>query len=65
MLSATVPNVLEFADWVGCTKKAKVFVVSTYKRPVPLQHFLYTGAAGKNDNLFLIKDAEGPFILDG
>lgn len=24
MLSATVPNTLEFADWVGNTKKTKV-----------------------------------------
>lgn len=65
MLSATVPNVLEFADWVGRTKRAKMFVVSTVKRPVPLQHFLYTGHEDKNENLFLIKNAEGPFILDG
>ena len=65
MLSATVPNVLEFADWVGRTKRAKMYVVNTLKRPVPLQHYLYTGQEGRGENLFLIKDAEGPFILDG
>ncbi|GBP54350.1 Helicase SKI2W [Eumeta japonica] len=42
MLSATAPNTLEFADWVGRTKKKKVYVVSTQKRPVPLCHYLYT-----------------------
>ena len=56
MLSATVPNTFEFADWVGRTKKKKVvtavvlyrlilkqvFVISTYKRPVPLEHYLFT-----------------------
>jgi len=26
MLSATVPNFLEFADWVGKTKQRKVYV---------------------------------------
>lgn len=43
MLSATVPNTLEFANWVGKTKKKRVYVVSTPKRPVPLEHYLYTG----------------------
>lgn len=41
MLSATVPNALEFAKWVGRTKKRQVYVVSTPKRPVPLSHQLY------------------------
>ena len=38
MLSATVPNIHVFADWVGRTRQARVNVVSTLKRPVPLQH---------------------------
>ena len=38
MLSATVPNYLEFANWVGRTKQKKVYVQYTDKRPVPLQH---------------------------
>ncbi|KAK1940011.1 DExH-box ATP-dependent RNA helicase DExH11 [Phytophthora citrophthora] len=42
-LSATTPNHLEFSDWIGRTKKQKIHVISTYKRPVPLQHFLYAG----------------------
>ena len=29
MLSATVPNALDFADWVGRTKKRKIFVQMT------------------------------------
>ena len=32
MLSATVPNTMEFADWVGRTKKKKIYVISTLKR---------------------------------
>jgi antiviral helicase SKI2 len=39
-LSATTPNTVEFSDWIGRTKRRKVYVVSTNYRPVPLQHFL-------------------------
>ena len=39
-LSATTPNTIEFCDWIGRTKRRKVYVTSTLKRPVPLQHFL-------------------------
>lgn len=66
MLSATVPNTLEFANWVGKTKRKKVYVISTAKRPVPLQHFLYTGNGGKSkDDIFLIVDENGKFLADG
>ena len=44
MLSATVPNTFEFADWVGRIKRKNIYVISTLKRPVPLEHFLYTGS---------------------
>ncbi|KAH8268626.1 hypothetical protein KR026_010540 [Drosophila bipectinata] len=63
MLSATVPNTMELADWVGSTKKRKVYVISTLKRPVPLTHFLYTGAGGKSrDDIFLLVDAQGKYL---
>ncbi|KAL2653895.1 hypothetical protein R1flu_022023 [Riccia fluitans] len=41
LLSATVPNTFEFADWIGRTKKKKIFVTGTMRRPVPLEHCLY------------------------
>ena len=41
MLSATVPNYEDFANWVGTTKKKNIYVQATYQRPVPLEHFLY------------------------
>eukprot|EP00002_Diphylleia_rotans_P024663 TRINITY_DN4877_c0_g1_i2.p1 TRINITY_DN4877_c0_g1~~TRINITY_DN4877_c0_g1_i2.p1 ORF type:complete len:1255 (+),score=283.88 TRINITY_DN4877_c0_g1_i2:46-3810(+) len=41
MLSATVPNVMEFADWVGRLNKKPVYVVSTLQRPVPLDFQLF------------------------
>ncbi|KAJ7794574.1 hypothetical protein B0H14DRAFT_3159045 [Mycena olivaceomarginata] len=41
LLSATVLNTKEFADWVGRTKKKDIYVISTAQRPVPLEHYLY------------------------
>ncbi|XP_061427572.1 superkiller complex protein 2-like [Lethenteron reissneri] len=62
LLSATVPNTLEFADWIGRTKRKKVYVVSTAKRPVPLEHFLYTGNSQKTQGeLFLLLNSAGTF----
>jgi antiviral helicase SKI2 len=56
----------EFADWVGRTKRRKIWVISTAKRPVPLEHFLYTGSSGKSrDERFLLQDAEGNFLQKG
>ena len=39
-LSATTPNTVEFCDWIGRTKRRKVYLTSTNKRPVPLAHYL-------------------------
>lgn len=67
LLSATVPNCLEFADWVGRTKQREIFVVSTSKRPVPLEHFLYLGESrrrqsnGNDGELIKVVDAEKQF----
>ncbi|CAG9764055.1 unnamed protein product [Ceutorhynchus assimilis] len=59
LLSATVPNTIEFADWLGSTHKRKVYVITTTKRPVPLEHYLYTGRwGGSRNNKFLIMDSD-------
>ncbi|KAK4055538.1 Antiviral helicase ski2 [Microbotryomycetes sp. JL201] len=60
LLSATVPNTKEFADWVGRTKKKDIYVISTPKRPVPLEHFLYSGK-----DLHKIVDSKGQFLGAG
>ncbi|VDO18537.1 unnamed protein product, partial [Heligmosomoides polygyrus] len=63
MLSATVPNCIEFADWVGRIKNRNINVVSTLKRPVPLEHYLYTGQDGKTKkDLFKIVDMAGNWL---
>ncbi|RUS89106.1 hypothetical protein EGW08_003114 [Elysia chlorotica] len=66
LLSATVPNTMEFAAWVGRTKRKKIYVVNTLKRPVPLEHYLYVGNSTKTCNeLFLLQDAKGNFLTTG
>jgi antiviral helicase SKI2 len=60
LLSATVPNTREFADWVGRTKKKDIYVISTSKRPVPLEHFLYA-----NRDIFKVVDASSRFLESG
>ncbi|KAL0227919.1 hypothetical protein RCL1_004062 [Eukaryota sp. TZLM3-RCL] len=45
LLSATVPNIKEFSDWVGRTQKKIVYISTTDYRPVPLEYFLTNGLA--------------------
>ncbi|KAG9222318.1 hypothetical protein CCMSSC00406_0002653 [Pleurotus cornucopiae] len=60
LLSATVGNTKEFAGWVGRTKKKDIYVISTPKRPVPLEHFLYAGR-----EVYKIVDSKGDFLSLG
>ncbi|XP_054161038.1 SKI2 subunit of superkiller complex protein-like [Oppia nitens] len=65
LLSATVPNVVQFADWLGRIRREKTYVVSTYERPVPLEHYLYVGRDGKSKHSrFMIIDGKGNFQKD-
>ena len=60
MLSATIPNINEFADWVGRTKQRPIYVVQTLYRPVPLEYHLFTGSSRKHiKELFKIVDKTG------
>lgn len=60
LLSATVPNTYEFASWVGRTKKKNIYVISTTKRPVPLEHYLWAGK-----DIHKIVDPEKRFLEKG
>ena len=60
LLSATVPNTYEFASWVGRTKKKNIYVISTSKRPVPLEHYLWA-----SKSMYKIVDAEKKWIEKG
>lgn len=55
-LSATTPNTIEFSDWIGRTKRKKVYVVSTTFRPVPLQHYLL-----HNEDIYPILGVDGKY----
>lgn len=56
LLSATVPNTFEFANWVGRTKQKDIYVISTPKRPVPLEIFI-----SAKDMMFKVVDANRAF----
>jgi len=60
LLSATVPNTYEFASWVGRTKKKDIYVISTPKRPVPLEHYLWADKA-----MYKIVDPNKKFLDQG
>lgn len=60
LLSATIPNTYEFASWVGRTKKKDIYVISTPKRPVPLEHFLWA-----DKSMYKIVDADRKFLDKG
>ncbi|KAJ3078111.1 hypothetical protein HK102_004726, partial [Quaeritorhiza haematococci] len=60
LLSATVPNTKEFADWVGRTKKKDIYVISTPKRPVPLEHYLYV-----DKDIYKVVDASKKYLTNG
>lgn len=60
LLSATVPNTYEFASWVGRTKKKDIYVISTPKRPTPLEHYLWGGKS-----MHKIVNAEKQFLESG
>ena len=54
MLSATIPNYFEFANWVGKIKNTTVYIEITKTRVVPLQYYLYVN----NENVFPVKDKD-------
>ncbi|PNY26558.1 ATP-dependent RNA helicase [Tolypocladium capitatum] len=60
LLSATVPNTHEFASWVGRTKQKDIYVISTSKRPVPLEHYLWAGK-----DMHKIVDSDKTFVEKG
>lgn len=47
-------------------KKKNIYVISTLKRPVPLEYFLYTGHSRETaDEMFPIVDKTGKFLPSG
>lgn len=47
-------------------KKKHIYVISTAKRPVPLEHYLYTGNSTKTQKeMFLLLDPSGNLQTKG
>lgn len=57
-LSATIPNAMQFAEWICKTHNQPCHVVYTNFRPTPLQHYLFpAGGSG----IHLVVDEKGQF----
>ena len=60
-LSATIPNAMQFTEWITKTHNQPCHVVYTDFRPVPLQHYLFPAGA---DGIHLVVDEKGAFRED-
>lgn len=60
-LSATIPNAMQFAEWITKTHNQPCHVVYTDFRPTPLQHYFFPAGA---DGIHLIVDEKGNFRED-
>ncbi|ORZ19116.1 antiviral helicase [Lobosporangium transversale] len=60
-LSATIPNAMEFAEWICNNKEQPCHVVYTDFRPTPLQHYLFPQGG---EGIHLVVDEKGNFRED-
>ncbi|KAG9246542.1 rRNA-processing arch domain-containing protein [Calycina marina] len=60
-LSATIPNSMQFAEWITKIHTQPCHIVYTDFRPTPLQHFFFPSGA---DGIYLIVDEKGNFRED-
>lgn len=60
-LSATIPNAMQFAEWIVRIHSLPCHVVYTDFRPTPLQHYLFPSGG---DGIFLCVDEKGNFRED-
>jgi ATP-dependent RNA helicase DOB1 len=60
-LSATIPNAMQFAEWICKIKNQPCHVVYTDYRPTPLQHYLFPDGG---DGIHLVVDEKSNFRED-
>jgi ATP-dependent RNA helicase DOB1 len=60
-LSATIPNAMQFAEWITKTHQQPCHIVYTDFRPTPLQNYFFPAGA---DGIHLIVDEKGNFRED-
>ncbi|KAL4248234.1 helicase family protein [Abortiporus biennis] len=60
-LSATIPNAMQFAEWICKSHDQPCHVVYTNFRPTPLQHYLFPAGG---EGLYLVVNEKGEFRED-
>lgn len=48
-LSATIPNINQFAQWMRSVREVEIDIIEELERPVPLEHHLYLEGYGIGD----------------
>ncbi|KAF8056903.1 rRNA-processing arch domain-containing protein [Lyophyllum atratum] len=57
-LSATIPNAMQFAEWICKSHEQPCHVVYTDFRPTPLQHYLFPAG---DEGIYLVVNEKGEF----
>ncbi|KAG8911349.1 ATP-dependent RNA helicase mtr4, partial [Tulasnella sp. 417] len=60
-LSATIPNAMQFAEWISQIHEAPCHVVYTDFRPTPLQHYLFPAGS---DGIYMVVNEKSEFKED-
>ncbi|EIN05504.1 antiviral helicase [Punctularia strigosozonata HHB-11173 SS5] len=60
-LSATIPNAMQFAEWIAKSHEQPCHVVYTDFRPTPLQHYLFPAGG---EGIYLVVNEKGEFRED-
>lgn len=66
MAPTSGPQKKLFSPFCRRLKRRQIYVISTVARPVPLEHYLFTGNSPKTQGeLFLLLDSRGAFHTQG
>ncbi|KAF9269818.1 antiviral helicase [Marasmius fiardii PR-910] len=60
-LSATIPNAMQFAEWICKSHEQPCHVVYTNYRPTPLQHYMFPKGG---EGIYLVVNEKGEFRED-
>ena len=62
-LSATIPNINQFAEWMRSVREVEIDIIEELERPVPLEHHLYLEGYGIG-NLKCLQRIQESIIYD-
>lgn len=60
-LSATIPNAMQFAEWICKSHEQPCHIVYTDFRPTPLQHYMFPAGG---EGIYLVVNEKGEFRED-